>query len=44
MVFCAAHDLLAVAQYLIVHLPYNQTPQLAKRHKVEIEKDGSPEP
>ena len=36
-------DLLAVAQYLIAHLPYNQTPQLAKRHKVEVEKDGSPE-
>jgi ParB family transcriptional regulator, chromosome partitioning protein len=37
-------DLLAVAQYLIGHLPYNQTPQLAKRHKVEVEKDGSAEP
>jgi hypothetical protein len=36
-------DLLAVAQYLIAHLPYNQTPQLAKRRKVEVEKDGSPE-
>src|SRR5579864_2561890 len=36
-------DLLAVAQYLIAHLPYNQTPQLAKRNKVEVEKDGSPE-
>jgi ParB family chromosome partitioning protein len=36
-------DLLAVAQYVIAHLPYNQTPQLAKRHKVEVEKDGSPE-
>ena len=36
-------DLLAVAQYLIAHLPYNQTAQLAKRHKVEVEKDGSPE-
>jgi hypothetical protein len=37
-------DLLAVAQHLIAHLPYNQTPQLAKRHKVEVEKNGSPEP
>jgi ParB family chromosome partitioning protein len=36
-------DLLAVAQYLIEHLPYNQTPQLARRHKVEMEKDGSSE-
>ena len=36
-------DLLAVAQYLIVHLSYNQTPQLAKRHKLEVEKNGSPE-
>src|SRR5258708_13474812 len=36
-------DLLAVAQYLIAHLPYNQTPQLAKRHKVEVEKDASPQ-
>jgi ParB family chromosome partitioning protein len=36
-------DLLAVAQYLIAHLSYNQTPQLAKRHKVEVNKNGSPE-
>lgn len=36
-------DLLAVAQYLIAHLPYNQTPQLAKPHKVEVEKDSSSE-
>jgi len=36
-------DLLAVAQYLIAHLSYNQTPQLAKRHKVEVDKNGSPE-
>ena len=36
-------DFLVVAQYLIAHLPYNQTPQLAKRHKIEVEKNGSPE-
>jgi ParB family transcriptional regulator, chromosome partitioning protein len=37
-------DLLTVAQHLISHLPYNQTPQLAKRHKVEVDKgQASPE-
>jgi ParB family chromosome partitioning protein len=37
-------DLLTVAQHVIAHLPYNQTPQLAKRHKVDIGKDNaSPE-
>ena len=33
-------DLLAVAQYLIGHLSYNQVPALAKRHKVEAKKDS----
>lgn len=37
-------DLLTVAQHLISHLPSNQAPQLAKRHKVEMEKGkASPE-
>jgi len=31
-------DLLAVAHYLIDHLPHSQVPILAKRHKVETEK------
>jgi hypothetical protein len=31
-------DLLTVANYLIDHLPYNQVPILAKRHRVETEK------
>jgi hypothetical protein len=31
-------DLLTVAHYLIDHLPHNQAPILAKRHKVETEK------
>jgi ParB family chromosome partitioning protein len=33
-------DLLAVADYLIGHLPYSQVPTLAKRHKVEAKKDS----
>jgi ParB family chromosome partitioning protein len=33
-------DLLAVAHYLIRHLSYNQVPALAKRHKVEAQKDS----
>ena len=33
-------DLLAVAQYLIGHLSYSQVPALAKRHKVEANKDS----
>src|SRR5260370_33624326 len=32
--------LLAVAQYLIVHLAYSQGPTLAKRHRVEAKKDS----
>jgi hypothetical protein len=31
-------DLLAVAHYLIDHLPHSQVPILAKRHKVDTEK------
>jgi ParB family chromosome partitioning protein len=34
-------DLLAVAHYLIGHLPYSQVPALAKRHKVEAKKDSA---
>jgi hypothetical protein len=33
-------DLQIVAQYVVAHLSYNQLPALAKRHKVEIEKDS----
>ena len=33
-------DLLAVTNYLIGHLSYNQVPALAKRHKVEAKKDS----
>jgi len=37
-------DLLAVANYLIGHLSYNQVPALAKRHKVEAKNsDSAPE-
>ncbi len=37
-------DLLAVANYLIGHLSYNQIPALAKRHKVEPKNsDSAPE-
>jgi ParB family chromosome partitioning protein len=35
-------DLLAVAQYTIGHLSYNQVPVLAKRHKVENSKTTKP--
>ena len=34
-------DLLAIAQYLVAHLSYNQVPALAKRHKVEVNKDST---
>jgi ParB family chromosome partitioning protein len=34
-------DLLAVANYLIGHLSYNQVPALAKRHKVEAKNSDS---
>jgi len=33
--------LLAVAHYLIGHLSYSQVPALAKRHKVEAQKDSA---
>src|SRR5713226_1266974 len=33
-------DLQIIAQYLVVHLSYNQVPALAKRHKVEVKKDS----
>jgi hypothetical protein len=34
-------DLLAVAHYLIGHLSYSQVPALAKRHKIEANKDSA---
>jgi len=34
-------DLLTVAHYLIGHLSYSQVPALAKRHKVEANKDSA---
>ena len=34
-------DLLAVAHYLIGHLPYSQVPALAKRHKIAATKDSA---
>ncbi len=36
-------DLLTIAQHNISHLQYNQATQLAKRHKVDVEKEASPE-
>src|SRR5258708_30662391 len=33
-------DLQVIAQYLVAHLSYNQVPELAKRHKVEVKKDS----
>jgi len=33
-------DLQVIAQYLIAHLSYNQVPALAKRYKVEVQKDS----
>jgi hypothetical protein len=33
-------DLLTIAQYLLASVPYNRLPLLAKRHKLEIEKNS----
>ncbi len=34
-------DLLLIAQYVIGNLPYNRVPVLAKRHKIDVEKNGT---
>ena len=34
-------DLLLIAQYVIGNLPYNRVPVLAKRHKIDTEKNGT---
>jgi ParB family chromosome partitioning protein len=34
-------DLLQVAQYVVAHLPYAQVQSMAKRHKVEADKNGA---
>ena len=34
-------DLLLVAQYVIGDRPYNRVPALAKRHKIDTEKNGT---
>ena len=34
-------DLLLIAQYVIGTLPYNRVPVLAKRHKIDTEKNGA---
>ena len=34
-------DLLPIAQYVVGNLPYNLLPVLAKRHKIDTEKNGA---